>query len=491
MSDDPNAPQDEDTTKTDGQNPPSDSQENDDNSPPLAEADPTGKALVTQDLKTRLARDEGNDPAASRLFQQFGINAQQARDILQRARDTLAQNAPQMINLAAAQKMSNPGGWGNLYASSLGAASDKQQEILKQLQEYDSASNATNLSGLNAQLKVMLARYAGDQRIVPKELQVSATPDAQPKVGTDPTSQIQRIETILSNMDPSDPQYKDYKAEIAKLTHVNDPAANAQAAAGAISPDAKEAFYQTLVATGKPPSGFTRNPAIASMMWAYAKQRADQDGNTMASMTANGNLRSANTSALTQGMKQESAISSYYDTMDKNLTALMDLSGKVDSTGSPLLNKVVRAWQQGVAGDPDVAKYVTYLNSVQSEFAKIQSGSMGNQALTDSAKKEAADTISKYLGAGTIEAVADGMRGEGNNRLSSLHDQNTYLKQQLGIKTPESAPMPGERGAVNQSSAQTPATKTPPASLLKEGVHTTFKNGQTWTLQNGQPVQVK
>ena len=27
-------------------------------------------------------------------------------------------------------------------------------------------------------------------------------------------------------------------------------------------------------------------------------------------------------------------------------------------------------------------------------------------------------------------------------------------------------------------------------SALKEGVHTTFKNGQTWTLQNGQPVQI-
>jgi len=34
------------------------------------------------------------------------------------------------------------------------------------------------------------------------------------------------------------------------------------------------------------------------------------------------------------------------------------------------------------------------------------------------------------------------------------------------------------------------ASGTPPASMLKEGIHTTFKNGQTWTLQNGQPTQV-
>jgi hypothetical protein len=35
------------------------------------------------------------------------------------------------------------------------------------------------------------------------------------------------------------------------------------------------------------------------------------------------------------------------------------------------------------------------------------------------------------------------------------------------------------------------ASSTPPVSKLKEGVATKFGNGQTWTLKNGQPVQVK
>lgn len=40
--------------------------------------------------------------------------------------------------------------------------------------------------------------------------------------------------------------------------------------------------------------------------------------------------------------------------------------------------------------------------------------------------------------------------------------------------------------------AQAPAASaTPPVSKLKEGVATKFGNGQTWTLKNGQPVQVK
>ena len=43
-----------------------------------------------------------------------------------------------------------------------------------------------------------------------------------------------------------------------------------------------------------------------------------------------------------------------------------------------------------------------------------------------------------------------------------------------------------------QPGAQTkPAQPSPPASLLKDGVHTKFKNGQVWTLRNGQAVRVQ
>jgi hypothetical protein len=36
-----------------------------------------------------------------------------------------------------------------------------------------------------------------------------------------------------------------------------------------------------------------------------------------------------------------------------------------------------------------------------------------------------------------------------------------------------------------------PGSAGPPASSLKEGVHTTFKNGEVWTLQSGRPVKVR
>ena len=58
------------------------------------------------------------------------------------------------------------------------------------------------------------------------------------------------------------------------------------------------------------------------------------------------------------------------------------------------------------------------------------------------------------------------------------------------------------KGQVESPGGAKPATSTttkgkpvevtaPPVSALKEGIHTTFKNGQTWTLVNGSPIQVK
>ena len=48
------------------------------------------------------------------------------------------------------------------------------------------------------------------------------------------------------------------------------------------------------------------------------------------------------------------------------------------------------------------------------------------------------------------------------------------------------APAPGA-----PSAAPAAAASAPPVNLLKEGQPTEFKNGQTWTLENGQPKRLK
>jgi hypothetical protein len=400
-----------------------------------------------------------NDPNERSLIAQYGVNAQQARDILQKARDTLVQQTPQLQNAAMWAGMKGFGG-GDIASNMTGAALGEQQSIQKQLMDYDLMGNQANKGSLDAQLKLLTDRYGAIGKLGPAAVRGLNLPDQANKLSGS-AQQADQFATELG-IEKGTPDYKAFvekfaeNAEQGKLYPTASgflPASQARgkqpfnqqvAAAGAIPEDAKEAFYQYVAANGKPPPGFTRSGPIAMAMWANAKKRGDEDGNSIASMVAAGNIRTANTTALTQGTKMESAISSYYDTMDKNLGNLLDLSGKIDSSGSPLINKVFRAYQQGVTGDPDVAKYVTYLNAVESEFAKIQSGALGNQATTDAQRKDAKDTINKFMGQGTIEAVAEGMRGEGMNRLSSMRDQNTYLRTQLGVKNPQAPVTPGE-----------------------------------------------
>jgi len=49
----------------------------------------------------------------------------------------------------------------------------------------------------------------------------------------------------------------------------------------------------------------------------------------------------------------------------------------------------------------------------------------------------------------------------------------------------------GASGPVAGKTGTPPQTPPPPTSLLKDGVNTTFKNGQVWTLQNGKAIQVQ
>src|SRR6185369_4172368 len=108
---------------------------------------------------------------------------------------------------------------------------------------------------------------------------------------------------------------------------------------------------------------------------------------------------------------------------------------------------------QGVSGDPEIAKYVTYLNAVEGEYAKIQSGSLGNSPVSDASKRDAKDVINKFMSQGQIQAVAEAMRGEGNNRLSSIRDQKQALMGSMGQSAPGSP-----QGS--QPSQSTPAAKT-------------------------------
>lgn len=65
------------------------------------------------------------------------------------------------------------------------------------------------------------------------------------------------------------------------------------------------------------------------------------------------------------------------------------------------------------------------------------------------------------------------------------------VETQYKIRPDAAAPAATAPAAAPSAKPAATPSSTPPVSLLKEGVETSFKNGQTWTLKNGKPVQVK
>jgi len=96
------------------------------------------------------------------------------------------------------------------------------------------------------------------------------------------------------------------------------------------------------------------------------------------------------------------------------------------------------------------------------------------------------------------QAAADAARQKAND--INKGGLEIMKRRQWGDYAPVAAPAPVAAAPAPQQSAPTPGPSTPapsrgpvtpPATMLKEGVRTTFKNGLgVWTLKNGQPVQV-
>jgi hypothetical protein len=79
-----------------------------------------------------------------------------------------------------------------------------------------------------------------------------------------------------------------------------------------------------------------------------------------------------------------------------------------------------------------------------------------------------------------------------NLRLKEIRSEvETQYKVRPDAAAPiGSGPAPAAPSAKPAAAPAAPASSLP-VNLLKEGVETSFKNGQTWTLKNGKPTQVK
>lgn len=219
------------------------------------------------------------------------------------------------------------------------------------------------------------------------------------------------------------------------------------AAAAAVSPDALQQMVKSYIANGGVvPVGVGRSPLLANKFWEGVA--ADPDASDAQKLVAVKAGNRANTDALVQTQKQLSQTTSYFQTMDKNITAASALATKLNLSDQPTLNRAVAAYEKGTS-DPDFAKYRVFFDSVANEYAKIKSGALGNAPVSDSARKEAQDILIPLMGANGVNAAFDAVKQEGQNRLGSLSDQRDALAAKLGGRAPAApaAPAPQQSAA--------------------------------------------
>lgn len=143
---------------------------------------------------------------------------------------------------------------------------------------------------------------------------------------------------------------------------------------------------------------------------------------------------SANKQALGQLMKQKVMVGAFEKNFVKNAGLALELSGKFDRTGTPLVNKWLNAGKRSLAGDPALAKYDQAIKTTVNEYTKIISGSMGNTATTEGEIKKIESLLNSAQTPEQVESVIKFMLLETQNRRKGFDEQELELR--TGMKLP-------------------------------------------------------
>lgn len=199
-----------------------------------------------------------------------------------------------------------------------------------------------------------------------------------------------------------------------------------------LSPEAVEKAADMMATTGTlPPLGMGAAAAQmrSKILDRAAKKYADVD------WASAGAQFKADQGSLGAMQKQRDAVGAFEDTALKNVKVFEDAAKKVIDTGSPFLNKPLRAIDQKVLGSGEQAAFNTARLTVIPEFAKILNNpNLGGQ-LSDSARHEI-DTI--LAPDATLKQIYDSiavLKKDTANRRTSYDEAIANIQKRITQKT--------------------------------------------------------
>lgn len=199
-------------------------------------------------------------------------------------------------------------------------------------------------------------------------------------------------------------------------------------AAAVLSPDAIEENARLYLKTGTMPTLGMKDPGNRAKILNRAAELAGGGGGDVAANKAD---YKADAASLVKLQGQRDAVGAFEDTALKNLDQFLELAKKVPDTGSPALNRPLRAIDEQALGSADLAAYNAARRTVIPEFAKILSNPTLSGQLSDSARKEVEDVISGGATLAQTLSIANTLKTDAANRRTSYDDQLAKVRERI------------------------------------------------------------
>jgi hypothetical protein len=200
---------------------------------------------------------------------------------------------------------------------------------------------------------------------------------------------------------------------------------------------------QNYLQTGQMPQGM-RSPGMSASIIRQAGNLAAQNPD-MANLAANRASYEANTHSLQSLQKNVDQVTAFENTAGKNLDQFISTAKKVVDSGSPWINKPLRAIDQGALGSADLAAYNAARQTAVNEIAKVLNSSNATGVTSDAARNEVNSLIGPDATLAQVYSASKILRQDMENRRISYGHQIDDIKGRLG--TPQQQTQQGQPSA--------------------------------------------
>lgn len=277
----------------------------------------------------------------------------------------------------------------------------------------------------------------GSQVLGPDNKVIHQAPFATPPAREVPMPELVRLQEHLGTLPAGDPRRAPVESRIKLLSERPAPArpVGADPEGTNFTPDALDLRARQYLSgdpramanLGRGAQGSNRIIQITNRAAALLREQGgspEEIGRRMSEFRANSN-------SLNKMTQSYDAIVAFEQTAVRNGKILKELADKVDSTGTPVIERWIRAGRKEVAGDVDVARFNAQLQVYRTEAARILTNPNLSGQLTDSARKEVEEFMRPGASAGQIKGVVDLLERDFANRKGTLEQQMRDIRTRL------------------------------------------------------------